>query len=862
MTYSKGTNNYNFAFDYISKYYVKVRINNNDELTYGTHYTVADKTVALNSVVTLSEGDLIEIFRETPTDKTVEWYDSSILRAQDLNLFNVQLMHINEENMDKLLDSGMQEDKLDSKWDARLKPIKNLANPTKDDEAINYGFLKSTQNGYLQASQAKIDEATSKARDAMIQADRAYEQAEIAKQNATNAYNEANRAYSEAERSKGYADKATTSEDNVSTMKTSVEATKTEVDNIKKAVEDTGTALVNAVKNAQAEATADVDSHKASAVTALEDYKMTVASYRDATAMSATNAANSAANATNEASNASASAANAANSATNAANSATNAANSAAEAKTYKDKAKAIVGGDFLTTTDASKALGTHNTDQAAHPDKLVNLTTNGNSLRAVKGNGTNVDLVVPYAVGTTQANPKNLGNYTTNKISDIRDLFNNELADMNTKGCSVRFIKFGAHLTTIYNNWAKNWDATMGPWGTIYGVMSLLSDDTYANVELIGWTGTTVLLQRIAGNWKTAERKVYTNGMLNVADALKLQSNELTLDMGNGTQTNINIGLTPKNYSGSGFTYTFYNGKNSLADIYADEYYGTFRGKAMVGGITVTTDLNKNYADVYSKKLEVTDSGTANNLPYKWNFITTFKNNSDIAQLAIPISSNARISLRCLPNQSNNTLVGDWLEIPYLRDIQPIAAAEVAKVVNSAPSTLDTLNELAAALGNDPNFATTVSTQIGQKANKTDVDSQIQNVNTQLSQAITTLQNGVVSSVEGKKGEVNLWDVLHRYEENYVPTDTSNRGWNSLGVCIIYYTQNMIKNQPTQYGQLINIPANKDTESMQIWVSQYDGKLYTRGGNTTNIVNDSTFVPVGREDRVYLTNGAQIWVE
>lgn len=128
---------------------MKVRINNNDELTYGTHYTVTDKTVTLNSVVTLSEGDLIEIFRETPTDKTVEWYDSSILRAQDLNLFNVQLMHINEENMDKLLDSGLQEDKLDSKWDARLKPIKNLANATKDDEAINYGFLKSTQNGYL-----------------------------------------------------------------------------------------------------------------------------------------------------------------------------------------------------------------------------------------------------------------------------------------------------------------------------------------------------------------------------------------------------------------------------------------------------------------------------------------------------------------------------------------------------------------------------------------------------------------------------------------------------------------------------------------------------------------------------------------
>jgi hypothetical protein len=42
----------------------------------------------------------------------------------------------------------------------------------------------------------------------------------------------------------------------------------------------------------------------------------------------------------------------------------------------------------------------------------------------------------------------------------------------------------------------------------------------------------------------------------------------------------------------------------------------------------------------------------------------------------------------------------------------------DLADLVNSAPSTLDTLNELASALGNDPNFATTVSTQIGTKAN------------------------------------------------------------------------------------------------------------------------------------------------
>jgi hypothetical protein len=40
----------------------------------------------------------------------------------------------------------------------------------------------------------------------------------------------------------------------------------------------------------------------------------------------------------------------------------------------------------------------------------------------------------------------------------------------------------------------------------------------------------------------------------------------------------------------------------------------------------------------------------------------------------------------------------------------------QISNLVDSSPSTLNTLNELAAALGDDPNFATTVSTSIGTK--------------------------------------------------------------------------------------------------------------------------------------------------
>lgn len=91
-------------------------------------------------------------------------------------------------------------------------------------------------------------------------------------------------------------------------------------------------------------------------------------------------------------------------------------------------------------------------------------------------------------------------------------------------------------------------------------------------------------------------------------------------------------------------------------------------------------------------------------------------------------------------------------------------------------------------------------------------------------------------------------WDWFHRYGLNYVPPDVTNNGWNSLGLCLIYYTEVKIKNQPTTYGQLLNIPANQSVKSTQIWIEQDSGALYFRGGNASNIVNDEVFTRVATE--------------
>jgi hypothetical protein len=57
--------------------------------------------------------------------------------------------------------------------------------------------------------------------------------------------------------------------------------------------------------------------------------------------------------------------------------------------------------------------------------------------------------------------------------------------------------------------------------------------------------------------------------------------------------------------------------------------------------------------------------------------------------------------------------------KVPTQQSVKTYVDSEVAKLVDSAPGALDTLNELAAALGDDANFASTVTTELATKANK-----------------------------------------------------------------------------------------------------------------------------------------------
>ena len=80
----------------------------------------------------------------------------------------------------------------------------------------------------------------------------------------------------------------------------------------------------------------------------------------------------------------------------------------------------------------------------------------------------------------------------------------------------------------------------------------------------------------------------------------------------------------------------------------------------------------------------------------------------------------------KMLDGYANKTYVDEQIaaNIPSTEGLatETYVNTKVAGIVNSAPETLDTLQELASALGNDPNFATTVATEIGKKANSADL--------------------------------------------------------------------------------------------------------------------------------------------
>lgn len=156
LTYQLDGSNrdFNIPFEYLARKFVVVTLIGVDRkvLTLNTDYRFATRTtISLTKSWGPADGyTTIELRRVTSTtDRLVDFTDGSILRAYDLNVAQIQTMHVAEEARDLTADTiGVNND---GHLDARGRRIVNLANAVDDRDAVPFGQLKAMNQNSWQA---------------------------------------------------------------------------------------------------------------------------------------------------------------------------------------------------------------------------------------------------------------------------------------------------------------------------------------------------------------------------------------------------------------------------------------------------------------------------------------------------------------------------------------------------------------------------------------------------------------------------------------------------------------------------------------------------------------------------------------
>lgn len=149
-----STRDFNIPFEYLARKFVVVTLIGVDRkvLTLNTDYRFATRTtISLTKAWGPADGyTTIELRRVTSTtDRLVDFTDGSILRAYDLNVAQIQTMHVAEEARDLTADTiGVNND---GHLDARGRRIVNLANAVDDRDAVPFGQLKTMNQNSWQA---------------------------------------------------------------------------------------------------------------------------------------------------------------------------------------------------------------------------------------------------------------------------------------------------------------------------------------------------------------------------------------------------------------------------------------------------------------------------------------------------------------------------------------------------------------------------------------------------------------------------------------------------------------------------------------------------------------------------------------
>lgn len=174
------TNKFYFGFDYINKQFVKVQIGNEGQsLTYPSDYTVDDRSVVLKDTPTV--GVAIRVYRETSSDRIVEWADGAFIKASQMTLENLQQLHLIEEAQDYPILNSLSKYPDGVNFNALDSRVINVSDPKDPQDVVTKAYMESVQNGFVTANTILVQEATK-------QASAAKSSQEAAKTSETNAH--------------------------------------------------------------------------------------------------------------------------------------------------------------------------------------------------------------------------------------------------------------------------------------------------------------------------------------------------------------------------------------------------------------------------------------------------------------------------------------------------------------------------------------------------------------------------------------------------------------------------------------------------------------------------------------------------
>ena len=159
----------------------------------------------------------------------------------------------------------------------------------------------------------------------------------------------------------------------------------------------------------------------------------------------------------------------------------------------------------------------------------------------------------------------------------------------------------------------------------------------------------------------------------------------------------------------------------------------------------------------------------------------------------------------------------------------------KVSDLVNSAPETLDTLNELASALGNDPNFATTVANQIGTKADDNDVVHKTGNETIAGTKTFSETRTKFFKSLDLYHNEdykLNTNPSVKAYQYVFF---TSKSGWHSA------FLENQVDTDGASYCNLSTRNTNEQSAAVQLAIDSNGVKTFKPATNNDISLGAST---------------------